>query len=128
LPAYKPVVEGEMIATVKIIPFAVAGTSRDRAVAAAAKDKAVIRVAPYKLRKIGIISTLLPGLSPKVIEKTLKITAARIAPAGASVIAERRVGDAHAAPSLAIYEVVQAGAPAADLACRLCAASPPRRN
>src|SRR5499433_2482164 len=91
LPAYKPVVEGEMIATVKIIPFAVAGTSRDRAVAAAARDKAVIRVAPYKLRKIRIISTLLPGLSPKVIEKTLKITAARIAPAGASVIAERRV-------------------------------------
>src|SRR5262249_56859273 len=107
LPAYKPVVEGEMIATVKIIPFAVAGTSRDRAVAAAARDKAVIRVAPYKLRKIGIISTLLPGLSPKVIEKTLKITAARIAPAGASVIAERRGGRQPAGPPLAIYQLLQ---------------------
>jgi molybdenum cofactor cytidylyltransferase len=110
LPAYKPVVEGEMIATVKIIPFAVAGTSRDRAVAAAAKDKAVIRVAPYKLRKIGIISTLLPGLSPKVIEKTLKITAARIAPAGASVIAERRVVHEQAALAMAIDELLKAGA------------------
>jgi molybdenum cofactor cytidylyltransferase len=110
LPAYKPVVEGEMIATVKIIPFAVAGTSRDRAVAAAAKDKAVIRVAPYKLRKIGIISTLLPGLSPKVIEKTLKITAARIAPAGTSVIAERRVVHEQAALAMAIDELLKAGA------------------
>ena len=37
LPAYKPVVEGEMIATVKIIPFAVAKTARDKGVAAGAK-------------------------------------------------------------------------------------------
>ena len=34
LPAYKPVVAGEMIATVKIIPFAVAGSARDAALAA----------------------------------------------------------------------------------------------
>src|SRR5579862_3854616 len=80
LPAFKPVVEGEMIATVKIIPFAVAAKARDQAVAEASKAKPVIRVAPYKVRKIGIVSTLLPGLSPKVVEKTLKITTARIAP------------------------------------------------
>jgi molybdenum cofactor cytidylyltransferase len=110
LPAYKPVVEGEMIATVKIIPFAVAGAARDRAVAEAAKAKPVIRVAPYKLRKIGIISTLLPGLSPKVIEKTLKITAARIAPAGATVIAERRVAHEQAVLARAIDELLKAGA------------------
>ena len=35
LPAYKPVVAGEMIATVKIIPFAVAEAARDAALAAA---------------------------------------------------------------------------------------------
>src|SRR3954447_21190516 len=33
LPAYKPVVAGEMIATVKIIPFAVAEKARDAALA-----------------------------------------------------------------------------------------------
>jgi molybdenum cofactor cytidylyltransferase len=110
LSAYKPVVEGEMIATVKIIPFAVAGSARDQAVAAAARAKPVVRVAPYKLRKIGIVSTLLPGLSPKVVEKTLKITAARIAPAGASIIAERRVPHEHAALARAIDDVLKAGA------------------
>jgi molybdenum cofactor cytidylyltransferase len=110
LPAYKPVVEGEMIATVKIIPFAIARAARDQAVAAAAKAKPVIHVAPYKLRKVGVVSTLLLGLSPKVIEKTLKITAARIAPAGASIIAEQRVPHEQAALARAIDELLKAGA------------------
>ena len=110
LPAYKPVVEGEMIATVKIIPFAVARAARDQAVATAEKAKPVVRVAPYKVRRIGIVSTLLPGLAPKVVEKTLKITAARIAPAGASIIAERRVPHEQAALARAIDEVLKAGA------------------
>lgn len=110
LPAYKPVVDGEMVATVKIIPFAVAGAARDRALVAAAEAKPVIRVAPYKLRKIGIISTLLPGLAPKVVEKTLKITAARIAPAGAEIIAERRVAHEEVAVSGGIDELLKGGA------------------
>jgi molybdenum cofactor cytidylyltransferase len=110
LPAYKPVVEGEMIATVKIIPFAVPGAARDQAIAAAAKAKPVIRVASYKLRKLGVVSTLLPGLSPKVIEKTLKITAARIAPAGASIIAEKRVPHEQTPLARAIDELLKAGA------------------
>ena len=110
LPAFKPVVEGEMIATVKIIPFAVAGSARDQAVAAAAKAKPVIRVAPYKIKKIGVVSTLLPGLAPKVVEKTLKITATRIAPAGASIIAEKRVPHEQQALSRAIDELLKAGA------------------
>jgi molybdenum cofactor cytidylyltransferase len=110
LSAYKPVVEGEMIATVKIIPFAVSKSARDQAVAAAAKGRPVIRVAPYKLRKIGVVSTLLPGLAPKVIEKTLKITTARIAPAGATIIAEKRVPHDQAALVHAIDELLSAGA------------------
>ena len=110
LPAFKPVVEGEMIATVKIIPFAVPVEARNRAVAAAAQAKPVIRVAPYKVKKLGIVSTLLPGLAPKVVDKTLKITAARIAPAGATIIAERRVPHDGAALAPAIDEVLKAGA------------------
>ncbi len=110
LAAYKPVVAGEMIATVKIIPFAVARSARDTAVALANKAKPVIRIAPYKVRKIGIVSTLLPGLAPKVVEKTLKITATRIAPTGATIIAERRVPHEQAALARAIDEVLKAGA------------------
>jgi molybdenum cofactor cytidylyltransferase len=110
LPAFKPVVEGEMIATVKIIPFAVAARVRDAALAEAANSKPVIRIVPYKVRKLGIVSTLLPGLSPKVVDKTLKITGTRIAPAGASIVAERRVPHEQAALARALDEVLKAGA------------------
>ncbi|MBS0533463.1 MAG: molybdopterin-binding/glycosyltransferase family 2 protein [Proteobacteria bacterium] len=110
LPAYKPVVEGEMIATVKIIPFAVAGGARDKAVSEAARAKPVIRIAPYVVRKVGVVSTELPGLSPKVIDKTLRITEARLAPAGATIVAERRVPHDEAALTKAIGEVRKAGA------------------
>ena len=72
--------------------------------------KPIIRVAPYKVHRVGVVSTVLPGLSPKVIEKTLKITAARIAPAGAKIIAERRVPHEQTALAQAIDELLKAGA------------------
>jgi molybdenum cofactor cytidylyltransferase len=108
LPAYKPVVAGEMIATVKIIPFAVAKSARDAALAGVKEP--LLRIAPYRIRKVGVVSTLLPGLAPKVIEKTLKITAERLAPAGASIVAERRVPHERAALARALDEVLKAGA------------------
>jgi molybdenum cofactor cytidylyltransferase len=108
LPAYKPVVAGEMIATVKIIPFAVERQARDAALAGVT-DK-LLRVAPYRLRKVGVVSTVLPGLATKVIDKTLKITAERLAPAGAAIIAERRVPHDREAVARAIDEVLKAGA------------------
>jgi molybdenum cofactor cytidylyltransferase len=110
LAAYAPVVEGKMIATVKIIPFAVASAARDRAVAAARSAKPIVRVAPFRIRKVGIISTILPGLADKVIEKTLKVTAERLAPANASIVAERRVPHETKALAQALDEVLKAGA------------------
>jgi molybdenum cofactor cytidylyltransferase len=108
LAAFKPVVAGEMIATVKIIPFAVAKSARDMALAGVKQP--LLRVAPYRIRKVGVVSTLLPGLAPKVIEKTLKITADRLAPAGATIVAERRVPHERAALARALDEVLKAGA------------------
>jgi molybdenum cofactor cytidylyltransferase len=110
LPAYKPVVAGEMIATVKIIPFAVSSTVRDAALAVARTNAPLIRIAPYRIRKIGIVSTLLPGLAGKVIEKTLKVTAERLAPTGAVIVAERRVPHEKAALAKALQEVLREGA------------------
>ena len=110
LPAYKPVVAGEMIATVKIIPFAVTGAVRDAAVSVTRDAPPLIRVAPYRIRKVGVVSTLLPGLSAKVIEKTLRVTAERLAPAGAVIVAERRVPHEQSALTQALGEVLREGA------------------
>ena len=110
LPAFAPVVAGKMIATVKIIPFAVEARSRDRAMVVADETKPLVRVAPYRVKQIGVVSTLLPGLADKVIEKTLKILGDRIAPAGAAIVAERRVPHESRALAQALDEVLQAGA------------------
>jgi molybdenum cofactor cytidylyltransferase len=108
LPAFKPVVEGEMIATVKIIPFGVEGSLRDAAVKAAGSG--ALRIAPYVIKRVGVVSTLLPGLSPKVIEKTLRVTAERLAPAGATIIAEKRVPHEQQALSAAVKDMLALGA------------------
>jgi len=104
LTPYKPVVEGEMIATVKLIPFGVQAKLRDAALAAVGSS--VLRVAPYVVKRVAIVSTLLPGLAPKVIDKTLRVTAERLAPAGAKIIAERRVPHDQAALSAAIQDML----------------------
>jgi len=110
LAAFAPVVVGKMIATVKIIPFAVAKEARDKALAAARAAPTLVRVAPYRIRKVGVISTLLPGLADKVIEKTLRVTLDRLAPANASIVAERRVPHETAALARALEEVLKSGA------------------
>jgi molybdenum cofactor cytidylyltransferase len=57
-----------------------------------------------------VVSTLLPGLSPKVIDKTMKITAERLAPANAVIVAERRVPHERAPVARALREVLKQGA------------------
>jgi len=108
LGAFKPVVEGEMVATVKLIPFGVEAKLRDAAVEAA--KGGALRIAPYTIKRVGVISTLLPGLAPKVVEKTLRVTAERLAPAGDTIIAERRVPHDETALKTAIRELLGLGA------------------
>jgi len=108
LPAFKAVVPGEMIATVKIVPFGIDSGLCEMAVAAAKTGG--MSVIPYKIKRVGVVSTQLPGLAPKVIEKTLGVTTERLAPAGASIIAERRVPHEEAALAAAIRELLGLGA------------------
>jgi molybdenum cofactor cytidylyltransferase len=108
LSAFKPVVEGEMVATVKLIPFGVQARLRDAAVAAARGG--ALRIAPYVIKRVGVISTMLPGLAPKVLDKTLKVTAERLAPAGATIIAESRVPHEETALKAAMKEMLDRGA------------------
>lgn len=90
LPDYRAVERGEMVATVKIIPFAVSGVMIDKAIKAF-NAAPLVEVKPFRKLKIAAISTLLPGLKPSVINKTLAVLEGRIAPSGATVEADLRV-------------------------------------
>lgn len=87
LPEYRAVVEGDMAATVKIIPFAAPSAALT---AACEAGQGAVRVAPYRPLRVGVVSTLLPGLKPSVILKTLGVLEARLAPACAPLVEERR--------------------------------------
>jgi len=86
---FKPVVAGEMIATVKIIPFALAGEICERAVAGL--PAGALQIAPYRIGRVALISTRLAGLAESVIDKTVQITRGRLAPALARVVADLRI-------------------------------------
>lgn len=91
LPDYRSVERGEMIATVKIIPFAVAKSVMDKAEAVIGTTP-LVSIHPFKPRKVAAISTVLPGLKPSVINKTLAVLEGRLAPSGSIVDNDIRVG------------------------------------
>lgn len=104
LPRFRPVVEGEMVATVKIIPYAVPGAVLARACAAA--EGSALAVAPYRRRRVGVVSTRLPSLKEATIDKTLRVLAERLAPAGAGIVAETRVAHADGAVAASLAEMI----------------------
>lgn len=104
---FSAVAAGDMVGTVKIIPYAVPGALVEAAASAA---RGVISIAPFRLKRVAVLSTLLPGLADKVVAKTLAITRARLAPAGAEVALERTLPHDTAALAAALKDAVASGA------------------
>jgi len=99
----------QMIATVKIIPFAVRGEALDACVAAV-KDKKLFQVVPFKPHRTALIQTTLPGLKDSVLDKTVETTRDRLAEFGSTLDWEKRCPHDPAALAPAIDEMVKAGA------------------
>lgn len=87
----------QLVATIKIIPFA----APEEAVAkaeAAARAAPPIRLAPFAPGRAGLIQTELPGLKPSVLDKTAEILADRLLQVGGELVREDRC--AHAVGAL----------------------------
>ena len=78
LQSFTPVPANKMVATVKIIPFAVNNQLVQNALELLDTNKTALEIAPYKSHKIGVISTLLPSLKESVISKTIKTLELRL--------------------------------------------------
>ncbi|PLX37753.1 MAG: 4-diphosphocytidyl-2C-methyl-D-erythritol kinase [Hyphomicrobiales bacterium] len=94
---FEAVEDGRLIATVKIIPYAVPGGALDAALTDLGETGPLIEVLPFRALKVGVISTLLPGLKPSIVEKTLRVLGERLAPAGATIVADERIAHDEAA-------------------------------
>ncbi|MCB1430070.1 MAG: molybdopterin-binding/glycosyltransferase family 2 protein [Nitratireductor sp.] len=88
LPNLLEVNSGRMVATVKIIPYAVDGAAV--ASAAAAAGNGVIAINAYSPRRIGVVATQLPSLKPSVMDKTIRVLKGRLAISGSSIVREIR--------------------------------------
>lgn len=89
LPPFHPVEAGDMLATIKIIPFSV-----PRAVVAQCLEAArqALSVAPFKAMKAGLVMTRLSDTKPSVLEKTRQMVAMRLERWGSALAASEIVG------------------------------------
>ncbi|WP_025899149.1 NTP transferase domain-containing protein [Sneathiella glossodoripedis] len=70
---------GQMIATVKIIPFATKSDNVKSVIGyTELASQKLISVAPFKKKKIGVISTLLPHTPEKILKKSEKVLEDRL--------------------------------------------------
>ena len=77
LAPFDGVVPRQMVATVKIIPFAVPRPVLQRCLELAAAAR--VRVAPFRDRRVGLVQTTLPGGKASLLDKTKAAVDARLA-------------------------------------------------
>ena len=106
LAPYARVTPRQMVATVKIIPYAAPRAAVQRALdVAKSANQPLISVAPFKPMRAGLIQTTLPGTRDKVLDKALGTTSKRLASLGGSVAGERRCAHDAAAIATALREL-----------------------
>ncbi len=109
LPDATPVAARELVATIKVIPFAVPGA----AVAAAerlAGAAAAVRLAPFRRLRTGLVLSTAPGLKDSVIEGTIRVTGLRVAALGGEMLPAMRCGHDTAAVAAAFAALLAQGA------------------
>ena len=90
LPAFAVVEPRQMVATVKIIPFAVPETAVAKAADFAAAGEPLLRVAAFVPREVALIQTRLPGFKESILDKTRAVTEQRLAALGCRLVSEER--------------------------------------
>lgn len=109
LPAPRAVREGEMLATIKVIPFAVPGAVLDRALTCLGTESA-IRVGAFEPMAAAVIQTRLPATKETVLEKTTRVLRSRIEALGGRVVGDTRCEHDAGAVSQAVGHALDSGA------------------
>jgi molybdenum cofactor cytidylyltransferase len=109
---FERVRQKQILATIKIIPYGVAGDTIDACVAAAAHHHAMLELKPFAAKKVTLVQTTLPGLKDSILDKTHEITRDRVEGLGMTLAGESRIGHIEADVADAVK---QAGADGADI-------------
>ncbi len=106
VPPYERVEPGQMLATVKVITFAVAENIVEAAEAIAAEQK-LISCRPFQSKSTGLIITKLPGTKPSILAKRRQVMADRLTAMGNSLAETMEVAHDADAVRKAISELKQ---------------------
>ncbi|MEZ5853770.1 MAG: molybdopterin-binding/glycosyltransferase family 2 protein [Hyphomicrobiaceae bacterium] len=110
VPAFERVAEGQMIATVKIITFAVPEAVVSAAETLLREGRPIASVHAFKPSSAGLILTATPGTKPSVLEKRRTAIADRLSQLGSQVAFAETVAHDEAAVGAAIGRMLAAGA------------------
>ena len=102
LPPFARVRPRQMVATVKIIPYAVAGESVRLAVRRLGQSAGVLRLHPFQPRRMSLILTRTPGMKESLLVKGAATVGARLAALGQSMAAPVTVAHEPAAVAAAV--------------------------
>ena len=90
LAPYSQVEPGQMVATVKVIPFALPRGTVDSCLSIARQGGAALRFAPYRGRRVGFVQTRLPGTKESVLDSTTGTLLGRLAILEGELVSEIR--------------------------------------
>jgi molybdenum cofactor cytidylyltransferase len=110
LPDYAVTAPKDLVATIKVIPFAVPGTVLAVAEALARQGGPALRLEPFHALRVGLVVTELPGLKDSVTEKTIAATEMRVSRLTGTLLSPIRCAHEEGAIARALLELIAQGA------------------
>ncbi|MBR0643951.1 NTP transferase domain-containing protein [Plastoroseomonas hellenica] len=110
LPNHTIVTAKEMVATIKVIPFAAPGAVLHLAESMARSGRPPVAVHPFRPLKVGLILTELPGIKESVMEGTVEATRVRVEALHGSLLPVRRAAHEEGATAAALRALLKDGA------------------
>ncbi|MSP87201.1 MAG: 4-diphosphocytidyl-2C-methyl-D-erythritol kinase [Alphaproteobacteria bacterium] len=105
LAPYDMVEPHQMVATIKIIPFAAPTRAVEACAAIAGEGGPLLRIAPFQARAAGLVQTRLAGMKESVLDSTAEATRARLEALGSQLQREIRCDHDAGAVAHAIVEL-----------------------
>lgn len=100
---------GDLVATAKVIPFAVAGALLERAEEVAGRGETPLRVAAFEGHRLGMILTELPGTKEKVLRRAEETMRVRVSALGSRLDRVERCPHDEASVARVLEEMLDEG-------------------
>ena len=109
LAPYSAVQPGQMVGTIKVIPFAATNAVVEKCKSIAASPGPLVRIAAWKNLRISLIQSRLAGTKETVLDSTTAVVRTRLAALGNDIAAETRCAHEQGEVAAAIRTHIDAG-------------------